>query len=130
MQFSLLLLLQIAYAHGHDPQIDFLKATVADLIALLESRAVTSEDLIHSYLFRINENNHRGLCLRAVLETAPLNTLVLQAKERDAEREKGKQRGPLHGIPVLVKDNIATDPSLLMNTTAGSLALRDSLDND
>jgi amidase len=105
-------------------QIDLLTATVADLVALLDSGKVTSENLVKSYISRINENNYKGLHLRAVLEIAPYESLIAQARECDADRKKGKSRGMLHGVPILVKDNIATDASLGMNTTAGSFTLR------
>ena len=106
------------------PQIDFLTATVADLLMLLETGTVTSEELIAGYLARIDKNNYHGLNLRAVLETAPRENLLEQARQYDIERRNGKVRGRLHGVPILVKDNIATDASLGMNTTAGSFALR------
>lgn len=103
--------------------IDLLTATIADLLTLLERGEVTSEQLVSSYLSRIEENNHKGLKLRAVLETAPHSSVLQLARTLDQERAKGKTRGPLHGIPILIKDNIATDTRLGMNTTAGSFAL-------
>ena len=105
-------------------QLDLLTATVGDLVKLLDAGTVTSEKLIKEYIARIDENNYKGLNLRAVLEIAPYDKLIEQARQYDVERKAGNIRGPLHGIPILVKDNIATDPSLGMNTTAGSFALR------
>ena len=107
-----------------DPQIDFLSATIEELITLLETGQTTSEHLINSYVARIHENNYRGLQLHAVIEIAPYESLLLQARERDGERRRGQVRGPLHGVPLLLKDNIATESGLGMNTTSGSLALR------
>ena len=104
--------------------IDYLTATVADLVVLLETATVTSEQLVTAYLSRIHHDNHQGLLLRAVLETAPYENILQLARDRDDERRNGSIRGPLHGVPILVKDNIATDPSLGMDTTAGSFALR------
>ena len=103
--------------------IDFLAATVSDLLTLLEHGQVTSEHLVTSYLSRIEQNNHQGLHLRAVLDTAPSKRVIQFARILDAERSRGKIRGRLHGIPILIKDNIATDVELGMNTTAGSFAL-------
>jgi amidase len=121
IQFLLLALSFIFVAA--EPQIDFLTATVADLLALLESGEVTSEKLVKDYLSRVEENNYKGLQLRAVLEAAPYDKLIQEARCLDSKRKNGRISGPLHGIPFLVKDNIATDVSLGMNTTAGSYAL-------
>jgi amidase len=106
-----------------EPHIDFLTATIADLLALLESGKVTSEQLVKDYLSRVEENNHKGLQLRAVLEAAPYDKVIEEARCLDSKRKNGRIVGPLHGIPFLVKDNIATDVSLGMNTTAGNYAL-------
>jgi amidase len=76
-------------------------------------------DLTRTYLGRIDRQNTRGPNLRAVIETNPRALEIAAAL--DDEYRAGKARGPLHGVPVLVKDNIETaDP---MMTTAGSLAL-------
>jgi amidase len=93
-----------------------IEATISELQALMESGAVTSLQLTQTYLDRIAKLNP---LLAAVIETNP-DALTI-ASRLDAEREAGHLRGPLHGIPVLVKDNIATDDQ--METTAGSLAL-------
>lgn len=74
-----------------------------------------------AYLARIDEVNHRGAALHAVSEINP--TALSQAALLDGERERGHVRGPLHGIPILLKDNIATRVEDGMNTTAGSYAL-------
>jgi amidase len=80
---------------------------------------LTSVELTTEYLARIEALNVSGPALRAVLETNP-NALDIAAT-LDQERMAGKLRGPLHGVPVLIKDNVETaDP---MMTTAGSLAL-------
>ncbi len=76
----------------------------------------TSHELTEAYLRRIARLNP---VLGAVIETNPAALDI--AARRDAERQAGKSRGPLHGIPVLLKDNIATNDA--METTAGSLAL-------
>jgi amidase len=85
----------------------------------MASGQLTSRDLTLRYLQRIAELNP---LLGAVIQTNP--EAVATAARRDNERRAGRLRGPLHGIPVLVKDNIATDDA--MQTTAGSLALVNS----
>lgn len=96
-----------------------LEATVADLQQHMQSGKYTARALCELYLKRIAEVNAQGPTLRAVLETNP-DALKL-AETLDAERKAGKVRGPLHGIPVLLKDNIDTGDQ--QQTTAGSLAL-------
>jgi len=79
----------------------------------------TARSLTEKYLARIDALDRRGPALRAVLETNPDALAIADAL--DAERKAGKTRGPLHGIPILVKDNVSTADR--MTTTAGSLAL-------
>jgi amidase len=90
-----------------------------DLQARMASGAETSRSITQKYLDRIAQRDGR---LRSVLETNP--DALAQAEAMDRERKAGKVRGPLHGIPVLLKDNIATKDR--MHTTAGSLALMDA----
>ena len=92
------------------------EATVAGLQDAMRAGRQTSRSICAAYLARIAELDPR---LHAVLETNPEATAI--ADRLDAERKAGRVRGPLHGIPVLVKDNIATGDR--MTTTAGSLAL-------
>lgn len=94
----------------------WIEATIPQLQALISSGALTSRKLTANYLNRIANLNP---LLGAVIEVNP-NALII-AQRRDEERLSGHSRGPLHGIPVLVKDNIATHDA--MQTTAGSLAL-------
>jgi amidase len=92
------------------------EATVAGLRASMSSGELTSRSLTETYLARIEAIDPE---LRSVLE---INPDALQIAERmDGERLAGRDRGPLHGVPVLVKDNI--DTADRMRTTAGSLAL-------
>lgn len=91
-------------------------ATIDELNTGLESKCFTSADLVQAYLSRIDEVNDE---LHAVIELNP-DALEIAAS-LDAERSNGTTRGPLHGIPILVKDNIATFDK--MNNTAGSFAL-------
>ncbi|MFD1468942.1 amidase [Hymenobacter caeli] len=95
------------------------EATVADLQQHMQAGKYTARALCELYLKRIAEVNTQGPALRAVLETNP-DALKL-ADGLDAERKAGKVRGPLHGIPVLLKDNIDTGDQ--QQTTAGALAL-------
>lgn len=98
------------------PPFDLEEATIASLRADLASGRRTTRSLAEAYLARIAALDPR---LRSVIEVNP-DALALAA-ELDAERKAGKSRGPLHGIPILIKDNIATADR--MATTAGSLAL-------
>ena len=99
---------------------DWLEATIPQLQSLFASGALSSEELTRGYLDRIAQMNP---VLGAVIETNP--DAIKIAQKLDGERRSGRVRGPLHGIPVLVKDNIATRDS--MQTTAGSLALLNSV---
>lgn len=80
---------------------------------------MTSKQLTQKYLDRIKAVDKSGPMLNAVIEVNP-DALVIAA-QMDAERKAGKLRGPLHGIPVLIKDNINTGDQMM--TTAGALAL-------
>jgi amidase len=99
------------------------EATIADLRAALESGKWTARSLTEAYLARIEAMNTRGPELRAVIETNPEALAI--ADVLDAERRAKGPRGPLHGIPILLKDNIGTADR--MTTTAGSLALEGSI---
>ena len=94
----------------------FVEATIPQLQAAMTNGQLTSKDLVLAYLNRIQSLNPT---LHAVIETNP--NAVSIAVGLDNERRAGHVRGPLHGIPVLVKDNISTLDN--MQTTAGSLAL-------
>jgi len=93
--------------------------TVAELQQAMGEGRLSAEDLVEMYQGRIAEIDHSGAELRSVLA---LNPDALEIAGRlDSERAAGQLRGPLHGIPVLLKDNIDTADK--MATTAGSLAL-------
>lgn len=97
-------------------------ATIADLQQAMEAGQVTAAALTLYFLDRIARFNHRGPAINAVLE---INPEALQwAEMLDRQRAAGEVRGPLHGIPVLVKDNIDTGDK--MHTSAGSRALAQS----
>jgi len=97
----------------------------ARLAAEMAAGETSSEEIVAAYLQRIAEIDDAGPTLNAVIATFPDAMAV--ARERDAERKAGGLRGPLHGIPVLLKDNIEAAGSV--PTTAGSLALKDNVTN-
>jgi amidase len=103
---------------------DFLERTIPELQEKMASGEFTSAQLVRAYLERIQSMNP---LLHSVIETNPAAVCI--AQQLDEERRNGHIRGPLHGIPVLVKDNIATESEVcngteqMMQTTAGSLAL-------
>lgn len=99
------------------------EVTVAELQASMESGERTARSITELYLGRIAELDRQGPELRAIIETNPDALEV--AEELDRERAAGNLRGPLHGIPVAIKDNIDTHDG--MTTTAGSLALEGSI---
>lgn len=99
--------------------VDVTEANLLDLQRAMTAGRTTSRAITAQYLARIEALDRSGPTLRAVIERNP-DALAL-AEQRDAERRAGRVRGPLHGIPVLLKDNIATGDRML--TTAGSLAL-------
>jgi len=99
------------------------EATIADLQAGMSSGRMTSHSVTQQYMARIDELDRKGPTLRHVLEINP-DALSI-ADSLDRERKSGRVRGPLHGIPILLKDNVDTADS--MTTTAGSLALEGSI---
>jgi len=97
-------------------------ATVADLQAAFQKGTLTSEKLTQIYLGRIRAYDKQGPTINAVITLNP-NALA-EARALDAERRAGKVRGPLHGIPVVLKDNFNTFD---MPTTAGCQFLAGSI---
>jgi amidase len=93
--------------------------TISDLQERMESGELTARRLAELYTERIDEVDKNGPYINSVIELNP-DALEI-ADSLDAERKAGKIRGPLHGIPILIKDNI--DTADRMQTTAGSLAL-------
>jgi amidase len=97
---------------------DLYEASVVDLQAGMAAGHFTSVDLVRAYFARIEEVNLKGPALRAVLELNP--SALFQAQVLDEERAMLGARGPLHGIPVLLKDNIATISSEGEYTRSGA----------
>jgi amidase len=95
------------------------EATITQLQQQMQNGQATAVSLTRYYLDRIRTIDKQGPRLNSVIEVNP-DALAIAAR-MDAERKQGKVRGPLHGIPVLVKDNINTADRMM--TTAGSLAL-------
>jgi|UniRef100_UPI00404B7101 amidase len=99
-----------------------MEATIDQLQQAMAAGEVTAEALTQAYLDRIAAIDQAGPKLNAVIELNPDALAIARASDR--ERATGKTRGPMHGIPVLVKDNL--DSADRMHTTAGSLALMNS----
>src|SRR5687767_8282923 len=99
------------------------EATIADLQTGMSSGRMTARSITQQYLARIEELDRKGPTLRHVIEVNP-DALSI-ADSLDQERKAGRVRGPLHGIPILLKDNI--DTADRMTTTAGSFALEGSI---
>ena len=98
---------------------DLNEATIDELQTRMKTGAFSSKEITAWYLKRIQELDKKGPKINSVIEINPdaLSTAI----SMDAERKAGRVRGPLHGIPVLIKDNIDTADKMM--TTAGSLAL-------
>src|SRR5438876_6386657 len=99
--------------------VDLIETTIDALQQKMQSGELTSKTITNWYLKRIKEIDKSGPSLNSIIE---LNADAISIAEAlDAERKAGKVRGTLHGIPVLIKDNIDTGDAMM--TTAGSIAL-------
>ena len=103
-------------ANSFAQQFELEETTIAELQAAMQSGKTTSKQITQKYLERIADVDKK---LNSVIETNPDALRI--AEDLDRERKNGKTRGALHGIPILIKDNIDTADK--MHTTAGSLAL-------
>jgi amidase len=97
--------------------------TIPELQAAMDARSLSAAELTRDCIARVERIDRSGPKLNAVLEINPDAPAIAQAL--DEERARSGARGPLHGIPVLLKDNIATADR--MHTSAGSLALAESI---
>jgi amidase len=104
------------------PSFELEETGVAELQASMASGKYTSRRLVELYLQRIEAVDRSGPRVNSILETNPDALRIADAL--DAERKSGRVRGPLHGIPVVIKDNIDTADAMM--TSAGSLALANS----
>ncbi|KAL8852202.1 MAG: hypothetical protein Q9221_002912 [Calogaya cf. arnoldii] len=103
-----------------------LRLTASELQHLLTTTALTSQDLTLQYYSQISSHNHAGASLNAIISTPSYAQVLARAKLLDEERsqsESRRGRGPLHGIPIVVKDQFCT-LSLGMDTTCGSFLLK------
>jgi amidase len=101
------------------PHPELAEATIDDLGARLAAGQLTAVELVEAHVARIEALDRAGPGLRSVIELNPDAREI--ARDLDRERAAGRGRGPLHGVPILVKDNIDTGDR--MQTSAGSLAL-------
>lgn len=105
------------------PPFELDETTIADLRQAMESGKYSARSITELYLKRIDQIDRNGPAVNSVIEVNP-DALAI-AESLDQERKEGKVRGPLHGIPILIKDNIETADK--MRTSAGSLALAESI---
>jgi amidase len=106
----------------HAPLFEVWEQTIPGLQAALEANETTSRDLVDAYLARIDAYDVHGPTLNALRH---INRRARQTAHRlDQDRKRGRGRGPLFGIPIILKDNIDTADQ---PTTAGSLALQGSV---
>ncbi|HEV7843425.1 MAG TPA: amidase family protein, partial [Pyrinomonadaceae bacterium] len=101
------------------PAFELEEATIAQLQEGMKTGRLTARSLAEKYLKRIKEVDGQGPAINSIIELNPDALAIADALDR--ERKAGRTRGPLHGIPILIKDNIDTADRMM--TTAGSLAL-------
>lgn len=128
IQPSFLFLMCLMTTQPSMAKADFSEMTIAQLQQQMADGEVSSTQVVEFYLQRIYQHNEFGADLRAVISLHSKEDLLAQAQRLDEERKAGKSRGPMHGIPVLLKDNIDTGDGLA--NTAGSWLLRENFPID
>jgi amidase len=118
-------LLAFASLSAHAETLNIETATIADLDAAYATGRLTSAKVVDAYLKRIAAFDKKGPAINAVITLNP--KAMAEAKMLDAERKAGKVRGPLHGVPIVLKDNYDTFD---LPTTAGSQLLEGSIPPD
>ena len=113
----------LARSANKPEHVDMEEKTVAQLRQMMESGEQTARSIAESYLQRIEQIDKQGPAINAVIELNPDGLEIADAL--DVERKEQGPRSPMHGVPVLIKDNI--DTADRMTTTAGSLALEGSI---
>ena len=103
-------------------EFDLEELTISDLQEGMKSGKFTAHSLVRKYLERVSDVDRGGPKINSVIELNPEAAAI--AEVLDQERKQGRMRGPLHGVPILIKDNIDTADRMM--TTAGSLALEGS----
>ena len=116
---SAALMLNNSKVSAQTKSVELEEITVSELQEAMKSGKMSAREIAQQYLTRIGEIDGK---IKSVIETNP-DALKI-AEEMDSERKSGKIRSALHGIPVLLKDNVDTADK--MKTTAGSLALMDA----
>jgi Asp-tRNA(Asn)/Glu-tRNA(Gln) amidotransferase A subunit family amidase len=118
LTFFLIAPVRNAHAQSAVDSLTLMEATISQLQAALVSGTISSRDLVAMYLARIEAYDKQGPSLNAI---SVINPKALdEAGKMDSERKVGKMRGPLHGIPIIVKDNYDT---IGMQTADGSILL-------
>lgn len=121
---ALTLALSNAVPSSAQSSFDVVEASIADIQSALERGQVTSVEIVEAYLQRIEAYDKQGPALNSIMRINP--QARQQAAALDAERAAGRVRGPLHGIPILVKDNYSTSA---IPTTNGTVALAGFMPN-
>ncbi|KAL8903550.1 MAG: hypothetical protein Q9207_003855 [Kuettlingeria erythrocarpa] len=104
------------------PDLDLLTVPATELQKLLAESKVSTVDLVERYLAQIENHNHNGTGLKAIISTAPRENVLKLAQKLDDERKTGNLRGPMHGIPITVKSGRSNniDACRFVGSSSGS----------